>query len=59
MSTNDLKNKIAVVTGAASGIGAAISKTFAARGAKLGLLDIDETAVEAAAAETAQQGRRS
>jgi len=56
MSTNDLKNKIAVVTGAASGIGAAISKTFAARGAKLGLLDIDETAVEAAAAAMVADG---
>ena len=49
MAPNELKNKIAVVTGAASGIGAAISKTFAARGARLGLLDIDEVAVKAAA----------
>ncbi len=49
MSSNDLKNKIAVVTGAASGIGAAISKAFAANGARLGLIDIDETAVKAAA----------
>ncbi|MGD9046389.1 MAG: SDR family oxidoreductase [Desulfobacterales bacterium] len=49
MAPNDLKNKIAVVSGAASGIGAALCKTFAARGAKLGLLDIDEAAVKAAA----------
>jgi NAD(P)-dependent dehydrogenase (short-subunit alcohol dehydrogenase family) len=56
MATNDLKNKIAVVTGAASGIGAAISKTFAAKGAKLGLLDIDEIAVKAAAADMVADG---
>ena len=56
MPTNELKNKIAVVTGAASGIGAAISKIFAARGAKLGLLDIDETAVQAAAADMVADG---
>ena len=34
-----LKNKIAVVTGGASGIGEVISRTLAANGAKLGLLD--------------------
>lgn len=56
MATNNLKNKIAVVTGAASGIGAAISKAFAARGVKLALLDIDETAVEAAAADMVAGG---
>ena len=52
----DLKNKIAVVTGAASGIGAAISRTFAAKGAKLGLLDIDEDAVKAAAGDMVADG---
>jgi NAD(P)-dependent dehydrogenase (short-subunit alcohol dehydrogenase family) len=56
MASNDLKNKIAVVTGAASGIGDAISKTFAAKGAKLGLLDIDEAAVKAAAGDLAADG---
>jgi len=56
MSSNDLKNKIAVVTGAASGIGAAISKTFVAKGAKLGLVDIDETAVKAAADDMVADG---
>ena len=56
MATKDLKNKIAVITGAASGIGAAISKKFGAGGAKLGLLDIDETAVDAAAADLVAAG---
>ena len=56
MATNDLKNKIAVVTGAASGIGAAISKAFASKGARLGLLDIDEAAVKAAAADMVADG---
>lgn len=52
----DLKNKIAVVTGAASGIGAAISKKLAAHGAIIGMLDIDEKAVVAAAADLAARG---
>jgi len=56
MSSNDLKNKIAVVTGAASGIGAAISNAFAAKGARLGLIDIDETAVKAAADDMVSDG---
>jgi NAD(P)-dependent dehydrogenase (short-subunit alcohol dehydrogenase family) len=56
MPSNDLKNKIAAVTGAASGIGAAISKTFGAKGARLGLLDIDEAAVKAAADDMVSDG---
>jgi len=56
MASNELKNKITVVTGAASGIGAAISKTFAAKGARLGLIDIDETAVKAAADDMVADG---
>lgn len=45
-----------MVTGAASGIGAAISQAFAARGAKLGLLDIDESACKAAATGMVARG---
>jgi len=56
MSPNAIKNKIVVVTGAASGIGAAISKVFAAKGAKLGLIDIDESAAKAAADDMVSDG---
>lgn len=37
----DLKNKTVIVTGGASGIGAAIVEAFAAQGARVGLLDLD------------------
>ncbi|MCB5410319.1 GolD/DthD family dehydrogenase [Pseudogemmobacter faecipullorum] len=45
-----LSGKIAVVTGAASGIGAAIAAAFAAKGAKVALLDMNLGAAEAHAA---------
>src|ERR1700760_1994735 len=38
-----LKDKTALVTGAASGIGAAIAETFAAAGARVFVVDRDET----------------
>lgn len=40
----DLKDSIAIVTGGGSGIGRAISETFAASGAKVALFDLDESA---------------
>jgi 3-oxoacyl-[acyl-carrier protein] reductase len=45
-----LANKIALVTGAASGFGAEIARTFAREGAHVVLLDINAGGVEAAAA---------
>jgi NAD(P)-dependent dehydrogenase (short-subunit alcohol dehydrogenase family) len=50
------KNKIVVVTGAASGIGASISRKFAQEGATIGMLDKDEKGVRAAAAELVAAG---
>jgi 3-oxoacyl-[acyl-carrier protein] reductase len=44
----DLKNKNAVITGAAQGFGLAISKRFASSGANLFLIDKDETELNVA-----------
>ena len=46
-----LENKIAIVTGAASGFGAGIAETFAREGAQVVLMDLNGAAAEAKAAE--------
>ena len=46
-----LQNKAALVTGAARGIGAAIARRFVAEGAHVMLADVDQTAVQALAAD--------
>src|ERR1700732_1401701 len=46
-----LKDKVAVVTGAASGIGKEIAKTYAREGARVVIADLNEKAATAAAAE--------
>ncbi len=46
-----LAGKIALITGAAAGIGKASAKLFAAEGASLGLIDINDADGEAVAAE--------
>ena len=51
--TQRLRDRVAVVTGGASGIGLAITRRFVAEGARVVVGDIDEAAGEAAARETA------
>lgn len=46
-----LRNKVAMVTGAASGFGAAIAARFAVEGAKVALLDLNREGVESQARE--------
>lgn len=46
-----LKNKTAIITGAASGIGKAVAVLFAQQGALVHLLDMNETALEQAVIE--------
>ena len=47
---DELEGKVAVITGAASGIGLAMTTTFAAQGMKVVMADIETGALEAAAA---------
>lgn len=52
----DFKGKVALITGAGNGIGRAVSIGFASRGAKVVVVDRDETAGEATAGIVRQQG---
>jgi 3-hydroxybutyrate dehydrogenase len=51
-----LDKKIAIVTGAASGIGLAIAKRYVAEGAIVAIADLKEDAAQAAAADLTRQG---
>jgi 3-oxoacyl-[acyl-carrier protein] reductase len=53
-----LENRIAVVTGAASGLGRAIALLFADEGADIAVLDLKVEAAEAVAEEIRGRGRR-
>jgi len=51
-----LKGKVAIVTGAASGIGKEIASTFAREGAKVAIADLNKEAADAVAAELRGRG---
>jgi NAD(P)-dependent dehydrogenase (short-subunit alcohol dehydrogenase family) len=53
-----LKNKIAIITGASAGIGKASALLFAAEGASIGLIDINERDGEAVASQIREAGGR-
>jgi len=52
----DLKDKVVVITGGAQGLGLAMAKVFAAKGAKLALLDINADNLEQAKTALAPTG---
>ena len=58
MPMTSFKNKVVVVTGAASGIGLAICERFAKAGAVLGLLDMDAERLKAAEKMLCDSGAR-
>lgn len=51
-----LTNKLAIVTGAANGLGAAIAQRLGEEGARLALLDIDQAGLDRVAAELRARG---
>jgi short-subunit dehydrogenase len=54
----NLRDKVVVITGAASGIGRALARGLGAKGAHLALVDIDEPALAEIASELEASGRR-
>lgn len=58
METQLLKEKTAIITGAASGIGEAIAKKFAAHGAFVHILDVDDAKMKIVVEEILQEGSK-
>ncbi|MFE4915940.1 glucose 1-dehydrogenase [Streptomyces sp. NPDC056652] len=56
--TYNFENKVALVTGAASGMGLATARAFAEAGAAVVLADVDDDAVRTAAEELTSYGRQ-
>ena len=54
----DLSGKVAVITGAASGIGEAATRTFAAAGAAVMLADVDEVGTQRVLDDLRREGHR-
>ena len=54
MDPQPLKDRVAIVTGAAQGIGHAIAQRLASEGARVAIIDIDGPAAQAAAAQMGQ-----
>jgi NAD(P)-dependent dehydrogenase (short-subunit alcohol dehydrogenase family) len=52
----ELKDKVAIITGAASGIGKATATAFARLGAQVAVVDVNEAGAKAVAAEIGGQG---
>ncbi|MFS0894167.1 SDR family oxidoreductase [Microbacterium sp. 179-I 3D3 NHS] len=51
-----LDGKVALITGAASGIGEAVARIYAANGCRVALVDIDEARLDEVAADIAERG---
>ena len=57
MNLHNLRDKVVVVTGAASGIGEALARGLCAKGAQLALVDIDESRLASVASALAAGGQ--
>ena len=57
MNTIDLKGRVAIITGAARGIGFATAQKMLASGASVAIWDVDEAAMSKAAASLSSAGK--
>jgi len=54
----EMNDRVALITGAASGIGAEVARTYARAGATLALVDIDEAAAQSVLEELGSDRNR-